>query len=607
MPENNQFSFPTTLPRQENRLPTFPQIPYNPYTPIQKTAFANTTYDPSLEADFGRLNLSTPSRNSQGLGFDRSFLRNLSDSSLNTGFPHNSGSQLDYTDLNLQRMRVESAVRGQTGLYMDPHGFSDSGEELFDGFGLTGLNPGSLSYVHYNNGLGYGLNRWNNRVNQDGFYEVGGYGQGAPSNPSRNGFSSVYSAGYGAPTGSNNRNGFPSACDMGYGAPANTSSRNVFSSAYETGYGAPSNANSRNGFQSVYGTGYGAPANSNRNSFQPAYEASRNGSRADNGFRRRGRSGTGSVADKSGGSRSPSANGNNHLGSLSERLSEMPFEQWRGNIVFLAKDQHGYAFLKKKIEEKNKEEIELIFLEVKDHVRELMVDQYGNYPIQKIFEVCDQDQMTQMLLLVVSEEHYLMSICVDTHGTRAMQKMLEHLTAPEQVSLAMSVISRIALVLTKSMSGYRVIERCLKSFTNEQNRVPQFTEKIMAQLAGSYVSLSMNKYGSNVVERCIRDSNEEQAARIIREIYDSPNFLMVLQDPFGNYVTQTALEIAKGGLRHTILTLIQHHHPYLHSHPHGKRVLAKTRGNGKHHRGYEYRRVESVCVFPMLKLSSVVG
>lgn len=49
--------------------------------------------------------------------------------------------------------------------------------------------------------------------------------------------------------------------------------------------------------------------------------------------------------------------------------------------------------------------------------------------------------------------------------------MLEHLTAPEQVSLAMSVISRIALVLTKSMSGYRVIERCLKSFTNEQNRV----------------------------------------------------------------------------------------------------------------------------------------
>lgn len=55
----------------------------------------------------------------------------------------------------------------------------------------------------------------------------------------------------------------------------------------------------------------------------------------------------------------------------------------------------------------------------------------------------------------------------------------------------------------------------------------------------------MNKYGSNVVERCIRDSTEEQAARIIREIYDSPNFLMVLQDPFGNYVTQTMLELAK--------------------------------------------------------------
>lgn len=76
-------------------------------------------------------------------------------------------------------------------------------------------------------------------------------------------------------------------------------------------------------------------------------------------------------------------------------------------------------------------------------------------------------------------------------------------------------------------------------------QVPQYTEKIMAQLTGSYITLAMNKYGSNVVERCIRDSNEQQAARIIREIYDSPNFLMVLQDPYGNYVTQTALEIAK--------------------------------------------------------------
>ncbi|KAH7867101.1 hypothetical protein Vadar_028866 [Vaccinium darrowii] len=601
MPENNnQFVFPstTTLPLPENRLPTFPHnIQINPYHPLPKTAFPNnnTAYDPTtLEADFSRLNLlSTPSRSPYGgIGsFDRSFLRNLSD------------SQLDYsnTDFNLQRMRVADAVRGQTGLYMEPHGFPDLGEE---GFGLTGLNPSSqLSY-----GIG-GLNRWNRAVNQqNGFYDVGGYG--APSNPNRNGFSSVY----------------------------------------DTGYGAPVNLNNRNGFQSAYDTGYGAP--SNRNMFQSAYE---NRTRVDTGYRRRGRSGNGSGADNSGGGARSSSQGNSSS-TLSERLNTLPFEQWRGHIVFLAKDQHGYAFLKKKIEEGRKEEVEMIFMEVKDHVRELMVDQYGNYPIQKIFEVCSEEQMTQMLLLVVMDEHYLMSICVDTHGTRAMQKMLEHLSTPDQVSVVMSVLSRNAVTLTKSMSGYRVIERCLKSFTNEQNRhllhvvaencadiamdqagccvlqqcvlhsegeprqrlitriisntlilseniygnyvvqyilgmkVPHFTESIMAQLAGSYVTLAMNKYGSNVVERCIRDADEEQATRIIKEIVNSPNFLMVLQDPFGNYVTQTALEIAKGALRHAILGLIQFHYPYLHSHPHGKRVLAKTRGNGKHHRGYDCRR-----------------
>lgn len=76
-------------------------------------------------------------------------------------------------------------------------------------------------------------------------------------------------------------------------------------------------------------------------------------------------------------------------------------------------------------------------------------------------------------------------------------------------------------------------------------RVAQYTTDILRQLAGSFATLSMNKYGSNVVEKCLRESGEDQATQVINELVDSNDFLMVLQDPYGNYVAQSALSLAK--------------------------------------------------------------
>ena len=76
-------------------------------------------------------------------------------------------------------------------------------------------------------------------------------------------------------------------------------------------------------------------------------------------------------------------------------------------------------------------------------------------------------------------------------------------------------------------------------------RVPHVTSNIIVQLGGSYVTLSMSKYGSNVVEKCLKDTGEEHSARIITEILHDPDLLKVLQDPYGNYVVQSALNVSK--------------------------------------------------------------
>ncbi|KAG5526369.1 hypothetical protein RHGRI_032599 [Rhododendron griersonianum] len=518
-PENHQFFDPANLSSSPgNHLPSsFENHPFrlyqpeiNPYCPANyqnayslngNPSLPNTLCDPNLEAYFSRLNLDPydqrPSfRSSNDMGFPSPQIR----------------------DDDLLRMRVESSVRGQTGLYFDHQNIIQ--ESFLDDFGLQ-----KFDYNYLPNG---GQNR----------------------NSARNRYPSTIMP-------HRNQNSSQSA-----------------------------NLNSNFG---RFGVGLGAD-----NSSFLGYSSSSSSSL--------------------------------HIDHL---LKLFTLEELRGNIFLLAKDRDGSKFLWGKIKERKPKDVQMIFLEVRYRASDLMVDRIGNDFIRKFFEVCDQQQITQMLLLVLSDEN-LMGVCCDLHGTRAMQKLVKQITTKEQRRLVVSALSPFAINLTKNQYGCHVIQDCVQSFPSEDNRhifrvvadncvgigmdkngcrvlqkcldyaqgvakehlmaeiaanalvlsesqygnyvvqcilemrIPHVTAGVSERLAGSYVSLSMNKYGSNVVERCIKLSGEDLVAQIISEMIADPNFLGVLQDPFGNYVAQSALEKSK-------------------SHPYGKRVLAMTKSRAANH------------------------
>ncbi|KZV41186.1 pumilio12-like [Dorcoceras hygrometricum] len=340
-------------------------------------------------------------------------------------------------------------------------------------------------------------------------------------------------------------------------------------------------------------------------------------------------------------------NGNFHRNGL--RLSENRncYPNFgRGNLLLAAKDQHGCRLLQKKLLQGTPEERNMIFSGLVNHVCDLMVDQFGNYLIQTIFEVCSVDQMDQLLWLVTDDLLNLLHVCLDIRGAKAMQKMLEHLKTREQTTHVLSVLTGLTVLLSKSKIGQHVIHHCLKSFSHEETkhilnevathcveiaadqdgcrvlkqcvshaegelqdrllaeiaanslflsehaygnyvvqylvelRIPHVIEGVLARLSGNFVALSLNKHGSHVVEKCMKYSGGDQVMAIINEIIHSPKFLTVLQDPYGNFVAQSALKYSKGSFLHkNMVTLILEHYPFLHSHPHGQRVLTKIKGS----------------------------
>ena len=88
----------------------------------------------------------------------------------------------------------------------------------------------------------------------------------------------------------------------------------------------------------------------------------------------------------------------------------------RGYIYLIAKDQHGCRFLQRMFEEGTPEDVQVIFNEIIDHVVELMMNPFGNYLMQKLLDVCNEEQRMQILLIITEEPGQLVRISLNTHG-----------------------------------------------------------------------------------------------------------------------------------------------------------------------------------------------
>lgn len=125
-------------------------------------------------------------------------------------------------------------------------------------------------------------------------------------------------------------------------------------------------------------------------------------------------------------------------------------------MLAVAKDQNGCRFLQRKFDEGGAAAIGAVLPEVLEHLIELMMDPFGNYLIQKLLDRCSEDQRLAVLRKA-AEKRELVQVALNTHGTRAVQKLIETLTSREQVRrrgcCAAHVCFRSTLMCFLDLSG----------------------------------------------------------------------------------------------------------------------------------------------------------
>jgi hypothetical protein len=101
------------------------------------------------------------------------------------------------------------------------------------------------------------------------------------------------------------------------------------------------------------------------------------------------------------------------------------------------------------------------------------------------------------------------------------------------------------------------------------------SQKIMQAFVGCFGSLSMNKFSSNVMEKCLSISRDQLRDTFIMELVEGERLPLLLQDQFANYVLQTALTISTPTQFQRMHDAIRPHLHLVRNTPYGKKIESK--------------------------------
>ncbi|KAG6402539.1 hypothetical protein SASPL_134735 [Salvia splendens] len=151
-------------------------------------------------------------------------------------------------------------------------------------------------------------------------------------------------------------------------------------------------------------------------------------------------------------------------------------------------------------------------------------------------------------------------------GCCVIQSCVDNADGEARTQLIFAILEN-AVQLAEDPYGNYVVQHLLEM------EMPELTKYILRRFEGCFVSLSCNKYASNVVEKLLW-SGDEVSAIITIELLQSPNASMLLVDPYGNFVIQNALSAAKGELYYSLERFVQINAESMQSNLYGKKILA---------------------------------
>ncbi|KAL7579003.1 hypothetical protein ACA910_019047 [Epithemia clementina (nom. ined.)] len=248
-------------------------------------------------------------------------------------------------------------------------------------------------------------------------------------------------------------------------------------------------------------------------------------------------------------------------------------------------DPFGNYLFQKVLEKVTLEERIMLVKSVSTRLVNASLNLHGTRSVQKVVELCAADEQiiagtpksetgeSSADILTEALSPAAARLCIDSHGNHVIQRIILKL-GPKHSEFVFDSVAASVGDVARHRHGCCVIQRCLDSAPSEARshlvrRIVEKALELMQDAYGNYVVqyvldvcsdedvhavcesvvgkvnlLAIQKFSSNVMEKCLERCSERVKECYMKEMSDPERVRELMMDPFGNYVVQRALSVA---------------------------------------------------------------
>jgi hypothetical protein len=248
-------------------------------------------------------------------------------------------------------------------------------------------------------------------------------------------------------------------------------------------------------------------------------------------------------------------------------------------------DPFGNYLFQKILEKITAEERVMLVKSVSTRLVNASLNLHGTRSVQKIVDLCsideemappkkdDKESESAADILTRSLAPAAARLCIDSHGNHVIQRILLKL-GHTHAKFVFDAVAESVGDVARHRHGCCVIQRCLDSPPGPSRahlvrRIVDKALELMQDAYGNYVVqyvldvcsdddvhavcesvvgkvnlLAIQKFSSNVMEKCLERCTDHVKAHYLAELSDVERVRELMMDPFGNYVVQRALSVA---------------------------------------------------------------
>lgn len=220
----------------------------------------------------------------------------------------------------------------------------------------------------------------------------------------------------------------------------------------------------------------------------------------------------------------------------SKKIDKFIYSQISGSFIDVLSNTRGCKILQNYLNGTTSDIINLIFQEIKDSIITLTLSSHIHQFLLKLYD-CISFPSKLMFLNIISNQFLQLS----THNisTYFIQHLIDKLNTLEEQIYIIKVINPIKLQLSLDKYGTYVIEKVISFFNYN------LLDELLQFIINYFVFLACNSSGLCIIKKVIaidQTFSDKQFHNAIKQIMIN-NSLVLVQNPYGNYAIQIALDI----------------------------------------------------------------